>query len=81
MEITTATTRVVWPPTLSSDNSNRIATIVNEAIESGKLISRSSPDIRTSINHTVVAVWKDLATANEYLATIKTLGPISAEII
>jgi hypothetical protein len=81
MEITTVTTRVTWPGPHSSVTSDRIATMVNEMTTAGKLISRSSPDLDSDSEHTVIAVWSDLAAANEYLAIINTLGPVSAEII
>ena len=68
MEITTVTTRVTWPGPHSSVTSDRIATMVNEMTTAGKLISRSSPDLDSDSEHTVIAVWSDLAAANEYLA-------------
>jgi len=81
MEITTVTTRVTWSGPHSSATSDRIATMVDEMTTSGKLISRLSPDLDSESNHTVIAVWSDLAAANEYLEIVNSLNPISAEIV
>jgi hypothetical protein len=77
----TVTTRVTWTGPHSSVTADRIATMVNEMTTSGKLISRSSPETDSESNHTVIAVWSDLAAANEYLAIVNSLSPISAEIV
>ena len=77
----TVTTRVTWPGPHSSATADRIATMVNEMTTSGKLISRSSPDLDSSSDHTVIAVWSDLESANEYLSIVNSLNPISAEIV
>jgi hypothetical protein len=81
MEITTVTTRVTWTGPHSSATADRIATMVNEMTTAGKLISRSSSETDSSSEHTVIAVWSDLAAANEYLAVVNSLNPISAEIV
>ena len=81
METTTVTTRVEWTGPHSFETAARIATMVDEMTTSGKLISRSSPDIDSESNHTVIAVWSDLAAANEYLEIVNSLNPISAEIV
>ena len=77
----TVTTRVEWTGPHNSGTANRIATMVEEMTASGKLISRSSSDIDSESNHTVIAVWRDLEAANEYLAIVNVLNPISAEIV
>ena len=77
----TVTTKVTWPGPHSSTTADRIATMVNEMTTSGKLISRSSSDLDSSSDHTVIAVWSDLESANEYLAIVNSLNPISAEIV
>lgn len=81
METTTVTTRVEWAGPHSSATADIILTMANEMTTSGKLISRSSPDIDSESNHTVIAVWRDLESANEYLAIVNTLNPVSAEIV
>ena len=81
MEITRVSTRVTWPGPHSSATANRIETLVNEMTASGKLISRSSPEIDSDSEHTVIAIWSDLAAANEYLEIVNTLNPVNAEII
>ena len=81
MEITTVTTRVTWTGPHSSATADRIATMVDEMTASGKLISRSSTETDSSSEHTVIAVWSDLAAANEYLTVVNSLNPISAEIV
>jgi hypothetical protein len=81
MEITTVTTRVTWPGPHSVATADRIAVMVNEMTASGKLISRSSTETDSESEHTVTAVWSDSAAANEYLAVVNTLGPVSAEIV
>jgi len=77
----TVTTRVTWTGPHSSATADRIAVMVNEMTGSGKLISRSSPETDSESNHTVIAVWSDLEAANEYLAIVNSLNPISAEIV
>ena len=81
METTTVTTRVTWTGPHSSATADRILTMVEEMTTSGKLVSRSSPNIDSESDHTVIAVWRDLESANEYLAIINSLNPISAEIV
>lgn len=77
----TVTTRVTWTGPHSSATADRIATMVDEMTASGKLISRSSTETDSSSEHTVIAVWSDLESANEYLAIVNSLNPISAEIV
>jgi hypothetical protein len=77
----TVTTRVEWTGPHNAGTANRIATMVEEMTASGKLISRSSSDIDSESNHTVIAVWRDLEAANEYLAIVNVLNPISAAIV
>ena len=77
----TVTTRVEWTGPHSVVTANIIDAMVKEVTESGKLISRSSPDLDSTGAHTVIAVWTDLAAANEYLAIVNTLSPVSAAII
>jgi hypothetical protein len=81
MEITTVTTRVKWAGPHSNANAQKIFEMIEEMTASGKLISRSSPELDSSSEHSVIAVWSDSAAANEYLAIINTLGPVIAEII
>ena len=77
----TVTTRVEWTGPHSVATANAINDMIEKMIESGKLISRSSPEADSSTNHSVTAVWVDLAAANEYLAIVNTLSPISAAIV
>ena len=77
----TVTTRVTWTGPHSSATADRIAVMVDEMTASGKLISRSSTETDSSSEHTVIAVWSDLAAANEYLTVVNSLNPISAEIV
>ncbi len=77
----TVTTRVEYPGPHSVATADTINTMVETMTESGKLISRSSPDLDSTGAHTVIAVWIDLAAANEYLAIVNTLSPVSAAII
>ena len=74
----TITTRVTWP---GPHSSNTIQIMVEEMTDSGKLISRASPD--PYAEHTTIAVWRDLEAANEYLAFVNAQipSPVSAEII
>jgi len=77
----TVTTRVEWTGPHSVETATAIDTMVKEMTESGKLISRSSPDEDSSADHVVIAVWVDLDAANEYLAIVNSLSPISAAIV
>ena len=77
----TVTTKVEWIGPHSEETAKAIDTMVKEMSESNKLISRSSPEVDANSAHTVTAVWVDLAAANEYLAIVNTLNPVSAEIV
>ena len=77
----TVTTRVEWTGPHSVATATAINDMVEKMTESGKLISRSSPDEDSSANHVVTAVWADLDAANEYLAIVNALSPISAAIV
>jgi hypothetical protein len=77
----TVTTRVEWTGPHSEATANVINTMVSKMIDSGQLVMRSSPDLDSTGAHTVVAVWVDLASANEYLSIVNTLSPVSAAII
>ena len=81
MEITTVTTRVTWPGPHSDRTAQQIFEMVDEMTASGKLISRESPDSDSVSMYSVIAVWRDLEAANEYLAIVNSLNPISTEII
>jgi hypothetical protein len=81
MEITTVTTRVTWAGPHSDATVDRIVTMVDQMTAAEKLISRSSPDLPSDSEHTVIAVWRDIEAANEYLAFINPLGPVVAEIV
>jgi len=58
--------------------SKKIVAMTQEVTEAGELISGSEV---TYTSEAVIAVWRDLAAANEYLAFVNTLSPISAKII
>ena len=77
----TVTTRVEWTGPHSVATATAINDMVEKMTESGKLISRSSPEADSSSAHSVTAVWIDLDAANEYLAVIDTLSPVSAAIV
>ena len=77
----TVTTRVEWAGQHNDETAQTIFEMIEEMTEAGKLISRSSPEIDSSSAHSVTAVWRDLEAANEYLAIVNTLSPISAEIV
>ena len=77
----TVTTRVEWAGQHNDATAQKIFEMVEEMTASGKLISRSSPETDSASEHTVIAVWSDLDAANEYLAVIDTLSPVSAEIV
>jgi hypothetical protein len=80
MEITTVTTKVVWSLPRNVEVNNKINAMVKEAIEAGKLIL-VLPTEATDTNETIMVNWKDLEAANEYLAFVNALSPVSAEII
>ena len=77
----TVTTRVEWAGQHNDATAQKIFEMIEEMIASGKLISRSSPETDSTSAHSVIAVWRDLDAANEYLAVIDTLSPVSAEIV
>ena len=77
----TVTTKVEWIGPHSEETAKAIDTMVKEMSESNKLISRSSPEVDANSAHTVTAVWIDLAAANEYLAIVNALSPVSAKIV
>lgn len=77
----TVTTRVEWAGQHNDATAQKIFEMVEEMTASGKLISRSSPEADSSSAHSVTAVWIDLDAANEYLAVIDTLSPVSAAIV
>jgi hypothetical protein len=77
----TVTTRVEWAGQHNDATAQKIFEMIEEMIASGKLISRSSPETDSTSAHSVTAVWVDLAAANEYLAIVNTLSPISAAIV
>lgn len=75
----TVTTRVEWAGQHSEETTQIIFKMTEEMTEAGKLISRSSPE--SSAENTVTAVWSDLDAANEYLAIVNALSPVSAAIV
>jgi hypothetical protein len=77
----TVTTRVEWAGQHNDATAQKIFEMIEEMIASGKLISRSSPETDSTSAHSVIAVWRDLDAANEYLAVIDTLSPVSAAIV
>ena len=77
----TVTTRVEWAGQHNDATAQKIFEMVEEMTASGKLISRSSPETDSTSEHTVIAVWSDLDAANEYLAVIDTLSPVSAAVV
>jgi len=77
----TVTTRVEWAGQHNDETAQKIFEMTEEMTASGKLISRSSPETDSSSAHTVIAVWTDLDAANEYLAIVDALSPVSAEIV
>ena len=77
----TVTTKVEWAGQHSDETAQKIFEMIEAMTEAGKLISRSSPETDSSSAHTVIAVWRDLEAANEYLAIVNALSPVSAVVV
>lgn len=77
---TNVTTKVEWA-SKTGDQIDAIYTKITDMVSKGKQISSNS----TVVNgHDIItSVWKDTATANEYLTFINALSPapVSAAII